>query len=235
MASYHRLTVFEPPFPKKRVGKDNDGGYIICELEGGYDAFISGGICNDTSFEEHFLKENPDLKCIAFDGTTQLQSSDRLKILKKNIGILDSDTTVNLRKYVTPYSNIFMKIDIEGGERELFYTLTDEDLLNIKQLVIEIHDAREVVIPSRLSRTHWLVHFHMNNCCARPRETQPAFLNVEGVRTPMVYECTYIRKIPNEELKRNTRPIPDPLLDQPNDQDFHDVRIYWPPFVNREV
>jgi len=233
MASYHRLTVFEPPFPKKRVGKDNDGGYIICELEGGYDAFISGGVCEETSFEEHFLKENPDLKCIAFDGSTQLVSTDRIEFVKKNIGILDTDTTVNLRKYVTPYSNIFMKMDIEGGESELFYTLADEDLLNIKQLVIEFHSEQEAIIPVRLSQTHWLVHLHVNNCFY----TQPGngIRNVNGLNSPTVYECTYIRKNPNEDLKLNTRPIPDPLFDQPNSTEFPDVSINWPPFVNNVV
>jgi hypothetical protein len=231
MSSRHRLTVFKPPFPKKRVGKDNDGGYIICDLEGGYDAFISGGIDDDISFEEHFLKENPGLKCIAFDGTTQMVSPlESLEIVKKNIGILDTATTVNLRKYVTPYSNIFMKMDIEGGEYSLFYTLTDEDLLNIKQLVIEFHSENEATIPERLCRTHWLVHLHVNNCLAN--ELDRGIRTVDGVWSPVIYECTYIRKNPGENLKLNTSPIPDPLIDQPNCIPYPEVNITWPPFVN---
>jgi hypothetical protein len=222
---FHYLTVFEPPFTKKRIGKELDGGYVICELDGDYDAFISGGIDHDISFEEHFLNQNPEMKCIAFDQNAQVETTnDRLEIIKKNIGIFNTPTTVNIRPYVTKYSNIFMKIDIEHGENDLFYTLADEDLLNIKQLVIEFHTGHQQLIPARLAQTHWLVHFHVNN-------GERSFANVNGVLIPNVFECTYIRKNSGERFKLNTRPIPDPLLDQPN-CGGEDISITWPPFVN---
>lgn len=227
----HYLTVYEPPYTKRRVGKDNDGGYVICQLDGGYDAFISGGVFNDISFEEQFLKENPDLRCIAFDNSAVVTSTnDRLEIIKKNIGIFNTDSTVNLHPLVAKYSNIMMKMDIEGGERELFYTLTDEDLQNIKQLVIEIHSNQEVVIPLRLAQTHWLVHLHVNNY--QYFDAGHGIRNIHGTRIPEVYEATYVRKNPGDDFKPNTTTIPDPLLDQPNFDDRPDTCITWPPFVN---
>ena len=46
--------------------------YVIVELPGQYDFFISGGISNDVSFEEDLLTKYPNLTCVAFDGTIAL-------------------------------------------------------------------------------------------------------------------------------------------------------------------
>ncbi len=51
------LTVFKSPFEKKRLGKDYDGGYIIAEIPNiKYTTLLPGGIENDISFEEDFIK-----------------------------------------------------------------------------------------------------------------------------------------------------------------------------------
>ena len=55
-----QLIIYDISRQKKRIGKPYDGGYVVLELPGGYDAFISGGISNDISFEKEFL----DLNCI---------------------------------------------------------------------------------------------------------------------------------------------------------------------------
>ena len=65
------LRVYQPHYHKRRVGKSNDGGYVICDMEGGYDMFISGGIDTDISFEVNFLKLHPNLTCHAFDGSVK--------------------------------------------------------------------------------------------------------------------------------------------------------------------
>ena len=51
-----QLIVYSSSFPKKRVGRNNDGGYVITLLPETYDLFISGGISNDISFENHLLQ-----------------------------------------------------------------------------------------------------------------------------------------------------------------------------------
>ena len=63
------LILYNTPLTKIRVGNQNDGGYVIAKLENKYDLFIAGGICDDISFEEDFIKLYPDLLCYAFDGT----------------------------------------------------------------------------------------------------------------------------------------------------------------------
>ena len=46
------LRVYQSPYPKIRLGNNNDGGYVICDLSANYDVFLSGGIGNNISFEE---------------------------------------------------------------------------------------------------------------------------------------------------------------------------------------
>jgi hypothetical protein len=115
-----------------------------------------------------------------------------------------------------------MKMDIEGGENDLFKSFSDEDLLKIEQLVIEFHSAEQIIIPSRLAKTHWLVHFHANNCCGTS--------TVNNIEVPNVFECTYIRKKVGERFDYNTDPIPS-ALDQPNLVNSKEIELTGPPFI----
>jgi hypothetical protein len=218
------LQVYKSSHKKVRIGKDYDGGYIICDIPNiKYDIFISGGIETDISFENNFLEKYPDLDCVAYDGTiSELPSGahSNIEFHKKNLGDTNSDTTSNLQEYFEKYNNIFMKMDIEGGEDALFSSISDDQLLKISQLVIEFHSAYQVTIPSRLAKTHWLVHFHPNNCCG-----------VASNGVPNVYECTYIRKEYDSEVTPNPDPIPNPDIDMPNVQSNPDISIWWPPFI----
>jgi len=45
-------------FDKKiRCGINSDGGYVIAELDGGYDCYISAGIFNEESFSRDFINK----------------------------------------------------------------------------------------------------------------------------------------------------------------------------------
>ena len=204
-----KISIYESPYKKIRVGKGYDGGYVICDIPNvKYDFFISGGIEHDITFECNLLSKYPDLYCVAFDGTINAlpYEHDRLQFIKKNIGSVSNENMSNLREYFDKYKNIFLKLDIEGGEYELFNSLTNDDFLKIKQLVIEFHPYYDFGIKKRLEKTHWLVHFHGNNCCG-----------VYDSGIPVVYECTYILKDPNSQLNISNDPIPNPLLDMRND------------------
>ena len=166
--SLEALTVYQCPFPKKRIGKANDGGYVIVDLPGntilfektsississkysGYDGFISGGISNDISFEDALLDNFPDLDCcLAFDGTVnsipRARNANKIKFIKKNLGSTNSNEITNLEEYIRPLENIFLKIDIEGHEYSLFNSIIENDLMpKIKQLVLEIHTPADI-------------------------------------------------------------------------------------------
>jgi hypothetical protein len=219
------LRVYKCPVQKVRVGKENDGGYVIAEIDPDYDFFLSGGIGDDISFEKALLEKYPTLSCHAFDGTLKhtMPPIDRLKYINQNVGAVETEQVTTLRSYFNTYSNMFIKMDVEGGEVPLFYVLSDNDLLKIKQLVIEFHSANEVIIPTRLAKTHWLVHFHPNNACG--------VTSVDGIKVPNVFECTYIRKNEGEDFPLNQCLVPDPELDERNDTRNPEIILNCEPYM----
>ncbi len=62
------LTVYKSPFPKKRIGRDIDGGYVIIDIPNvDYSIILACGIGGDTSFEEDFNNKYPNVKSYLFD------------------------------------------------------------------------------------------------------------------------------------------------------------------------
>jgi len=222
------LTVYKAPFNKLRIGKDNDGGYIIVDIPNvQYDLFLSGGIENDISFEEDFIDKYNNVLCIAFDGTIEKlpKENKNIKFIKKNIGERDNNIITNLHYFINRFDNIFIKMDIEGGEVEWIKSLNNEQLNKFNQIVIEFHfpfSDKEVNMFDKLNKNHYLVHFHGNNACG--------VINHKGVIIPNVFECTYLNKkyfIDKPELNIDSIPC---MLDMPN-INGDDIFINYKPFV----
>jgi len=235
----HPLTIYKSPFPKIRIGRDNDGGYIIADIQTSsisYDIFLSAGIANDISFEIDFMKKyNNSFRCVAFDGSIDKlpQESNNIEFFKLNISNKNTDNTTNLERYFDNYNNIFLKMDIEGGEEIFFTTITTEKLLKIKQLVIEIHKS-ESHIPTQLAKTHYLIHVHANN--------YGGVGLINDIPIPSVYELTYVRKdCFNEKPELNIDLVPVFGLDQQNglyrpDGSYRpEILLHCKPYVNKHL
>ena len=73
---------------KIRLGTDSDGGYILGELNGLYDCYISAGISNEEIFSRDFINKY-DLNrfiCYGFDGTIKrypYQYTNKITFIKK--------------------------------------------------------------------------------------------------------------------------------------------------------
>jgi hypothetical protein len=239
--------VYKCQYRKKRIGKDNDGGYIIADLPGDYDMLISGGVSGDISFEQQFLNRYTNVKtCYAFDGTidTLPTSDNRITFIKKNLGTINNDNLCNLNEYLCQSKNIFMKIDIEGHEFRLFPAILPEYFSNIKQLVMEIHTPADIQLypdyfeglgdiqntqlislMKLINKTHTLVHFHGNNGCKLQR-----FYNI--IPLPHVFECTFIRNDFIKEKVLNDEPFPT-ALDMKNVINMPDYVFDHYPFCNK--
>jgi hypothetical protein len=237
------LILFNSTHSIQRIGKNNDGGYVICNLPGSYDLFISGGVSNDISFEQHFLNLHSSLKCYAFDGTVNsLPTKDnRITFIKKNLGKYESPTTTNLKQYMDNFQDIFMKIDIEGHEFRVFPEL-ESHMSKIKQLVLEVHSPGDIKLHpdyfkglgdidhdvmfkmfAMINKTHTLVHVHANNGCATHV--------YDGVTLPNVFECTFIRNDFVTVKTPNKTPLPL-SIDMKNIANKPDYSINYYPFVN---
>ena len=73
---------------KSRCGINGDGGYVICNLEGSYDCYVSAGVSNEESFSRDFInKYKMDKKHnYAFDGTIKnypYKYTDKILFVKK--------------------------------------------------------------------------------------------------------------------------------------------------------
>lgn len=211
--------------PKIRVGKDNDGGYVI--IDGlSYDLLIGCGISNDISFEEEFI-ELFDVDCYAFDGTINKlpQQNPRIKFIKKNISKRNNKKETNLHELINKANNIFLKMDIEGGEYSWIRSLDYSQLNKLKQIVIEFHapflNYRWNCI-RKLLKTHYLCHLHANNRC----ET----MSIKNILVPHVFKFTFIRK---EDIKYtpffNNEKIPS-RLDMKNDPKKDEIFLEWFPY-----
>ena len=214
------LTLYTSPYSKKRIGKNNDGGYVIVELPGRYDIFLSGGISDDISFENHLLSLYPELTCHAFDGTINYTpNGDRIVYHRQNLGNTNNLFLTNLDQYFQKYNDIFLKIDIEGHE---FRLLPVVELSKVKQLVVEIHSPGDIQLYpdyfrglsditnnvmfnllEKINNTHTLVHLHANNGCKMQK--------INGIDVPHVFELTYIRNEFVDTRIKNTLPLPTSL------------------------
>lgn len=240
------LIIYQSPFPKIRVGKNFDGGYVIANLPGKYDLFISGGISDDISFEENLLKIYPDLTCYAFDGTINnfpKTDNKNINFVKKNLGNSNDEKMTNLFEYMKNSNDIFMKIDIEGHEFRVMPCVIENNLIfRVKQLVIEIHSPADILafpdyfkglqdinndnmfdLLKQLSKTHTLIHFHGNNGCR--------IQTIDGIRLPHVFELTFIRNDFVTVRVRNIEKIPG-KLDMPNLYDKPDYELEGFPYTN---
>ena len=195
-----------------RLGKDNDGGYIINKLDVlKSNELISFGIGSDTSFEEDFINLNP-VNVKTYDSTIELSM---FKHYKENI------TSKNIKSILKDTQNkFFLKCDIDGGEYEIF-----EDLINYSHkmsgLAIELHSIsnrdnfNEIMnFISKLDLK--LIHSHLNN--------YSYYIMDEQIYVPDVIELSFSSSI-NISYNNNIE-LPH-VLDMPNNQNDHEFKIFF--------
>jgi len=221
------LVLYNPVNKKIRLGHHEDGGYVIIDSYN-YDYFISGGIGENTTFETDFCNKYPNIQGLIFDKTVNEPQKlpTQIKFIKKNIGFENNETTTNLIENIRDYKNVFIKMDIEGGEWNLLRSDFSQFLLNIKQIVFEAHHFFGVFSENALkclqiiNKTHYLVHIHQNN------NSEP--FNINNIMYPSLLELTFIRK-DCEINGLNTTDLPIKDLDYPNipTKIEHNMNI-WP-------
>jgi hypothetical protein len=236
------ITIYKSPFPKRRIGRWCDGGYAIADIPGmKYDALFAGGVCDDISFEEDFIRfQGTSLPVYAFDGTVdslpQSPLQDQIRFIKKNIGEFETEEYTNLHNLLLPYtqkpgSNVFIKMDIEGGEVDWIRSLLPEHMDVMTQIVMEFHrpfTETEIDMFKKLNETHLPIHFHPNNACGTRIHN--------GIYFPNVFECTYLHKrFFNGYAELNRDFIPNDAVDVRNILFKDEIWIGHPPFVFSET
>ena len=221
---------------KIRLGNIIDGGYVIGDIDEKYDCYISAGVSNEESFSRDFIKKYNmnKVNSYAFDGTIQdypYEYTRDITYIKKNINSYNDNNNTNLDFLTQNYRNIFLKMDIEGGEYNWLLQITNEQLNNIKQIVIEFHGITndswgckyydKIKCLQKLACSHFIIHTHGNNHS----------YTHNGI--PDVIELTYINKnffksIP--DLNNTLLPIDG--LDFSNKPNGNDINLSFYPFVS---
>ena len=223
---------------KIRLGTNQDGGYVICNLKGNYDCYISCGIANEASFDRDFLNLYKNIgknNSFAFDGTINeypWRYTKNITFIKKNISSFNDNNNTNLNNLINKYDKIFLSIDIEGGEYPWLLSLTEDKLNKFKQICIEFHGINDnswgyslsdkIKCLRKLNKTHYIMHAHGNNH--------------GGIQDniPDVLELTYVNKknILNNPSKNNTS-LPIEGLDFSNNNNKNDYILNTYPFITK--
>ena len=221
---------------KIRLGAKGDGGYVIGDIDGNYDCYISAGVSDEESFSRDFINKYNmnEENSYAFDGTITrypYQYTNKITFIRRNVGSERTSNEANLSYFIEKYNNIFLKMDIEGGEYPWLLSLNQDNLNKFKQIAIEFHGIYDDSFGNdynsklncfkKLYNTHYLIHIHGNNYTQK---------NTNGI--PDVVELTYIRKdYFIEEPKLNTTILPIPGLDFPNTNNGPELSLNFEPFV----
>lgn len=205
--------------PYRRLGTLGDGGYVVWVgdgdiIKGMCDLYISAGVGSEESFTWDFLhmigvgmgsrSSRVGVWAWAFDGTVPafparyIPKGHKVCFVQRNIGPEMTPTTVNLHKLISQNREIFLKMDIEGGEYTWLVGLSDDQMGRFLEIVVEFHDINMPTtgelfstVWEKVQRTHWIVHIHGNN--------------YGGVRAsdgrPNVIEVTLVRKGVDDAIK----------------------------------
>lgn len=153
-----------------------------------------------------------------------------ITFIKKNISNINDDNNTNLDYLIDKYNNIFLAMDIEGGEFPWILNLSQNDLNKFKQICIEFHGLNDnnwgtklhdkIKCLKKLSNTHYIIHARGNNN--------------NGIKNniPDVLELTYVNKKYFSKIpEKNKTPFPIKNLDYSNRKDKNDIILDKYPFV----
>ena len=222
---------------KIRIGPKSDSGYVLIEEPFKYSKYLlSFGVGGNIDFEkeisdkyeiscdcydaEPYYDVFPELLDIDFGGYVDI--SDKIKYHKSHI------TKDNINLVIPNEIKYVLKMDIEGGEWDVFDFITDENIRKMSMLIVELHLNNELyksrnfdrIIKSlsRLNQTHRCIHIHGNN-----NEGYMSYTN----KVPNVVECCYVlNEFSNDEIDYGVYPVMG--LDFPCKMGFNDLNLsFW--------
>ncbi len=212
---------------KKRLGRDNDGGYVVCEKLSREKILYSFGISNDVSFEKDMSRLG--YECFMYDHTINELPEDDVRFHWCKIGIAGKTETNNLKFLETllrmnnhdKISGMFLKMDVEGAEWDFMEHTKMDIFKQFDQIAFEIHDLHNhnntdkiVSCMRKLLETHAIIHIHANN--------NNKIWVTNDLVTPDALELTLVNRnlISTSE---NSEVYPNYFYDKPNVDGIDDI------------
>ena len=178
----------------KRLGTLYDGGYVVADDISSTDYVVSFGVEGNVDFEKDLSDYGCHIDMYDYSVDNTPIDIPNSRFFKEKIGVSADCTT--LRECLNKTDkDVFLKVDIEGSEWDVFAAATEEELNRCRQITIESHwlqnltyDAfyKAVIMAlTNLRKTHTPVLVHPNN-------NQPLMV-LGNSPVPTVFEVLYLR------------------------------------------
>ena len=218
-----------------RLGKHNDGGYIMVDNFQNDGIAYSFGISNDVSWDSDMAARGYNI--FMYDPTIKglPQENERFHFFKAGVAGMKTSQLNTLEHFIAANghenkSNMILKMDVEGAEWSFLAAVLPETLNKFDQMVFEFHFMTHeknqslmnatLACIKKINQTHSLAHLHANNFAS-------FMIFDDKILFPEVLELTYV-KTSNYELVDDENiflPIP---LDQPNNLRRQDIPLgFW--------
>ena len=219
-----------------RVGKHNDGGYLMVDNFAGSVAY-SFGISGDVSWDADIARRGYEV--FMYDPTIDDLPARNAKFhfFREGIaGVEMRDRNLNTLEHFIRRNghehadNMILKMDVEGAEWSFLSAVAPETLSKFNQIVFEFHDLLEpknqsemnatLACVKKLNQTHSLVHLHANNFA-------PFMIVEEKILIPNLLELTYV-KTSNYEFADDADIFLPRDEDEPNNPKKREIPTgYW--------
>ena len=223
--------------PKRRVGRHQDGGYVVADCIPKDAIILSYGIETEVSFDLELAEAGHQI--LQFDHTIDAPPVTHPNMTFYQEGVAGvskpEEKLFSVADHVAAYCAtdrpLILKMDVEGAEWESFSSMREETLSRFDQIFLEFHGlhrvlrsraraARQAVLEKLSDRFH-LFHVHANNYVA-PQMTH-------GITICPVLEVSYIRKdLAKASPSKTWYPT---VFDHPNDESKHDIVLNMYPFA----
>ena len=215
-----------------RVGRPNDGGYVMVDRFEGIEAAYSLGNNDDVSWDLEIAARGVPI--FQYDHTIDRLPENhplfhweakRIDAFANPFNGVESLETVLARNGHLGNRHLLLKCDIEGSEWPVLQHTPSEVLAQFRQIVIEVHDMGHLAQEhdannvqwgfAKLTESHRVVHVHANN--------YSPFSVVGGVPFPTTLELTLVR-LDEGTLSFSNETFPTPL-DMPCNPDLADLYL----------
>jgi hypothetical protein len=164
---------------KTRLGRANDGGYVIVDDFVNIDSALSLGIDGDVSWDLAVAARG--IKVLQYDHTVAgpPDSHPLFDFHKTRIAAEDADGSVSIQTLLRDRKaagdrRVILKVDIEGDEWQCLADVDTTDLQVCSQIVCEFHNLHRLAEAefaelahrcfTRLCTGFFVCHVHANNC-----------------------------------------------------------------------
>jgi len=201
--------------PLIRIGAKNDGGYLVPDDFEGIEYCFSPGVAGVSDVEKDCAKRGMAVFMADQSVDQPATQHERFHFTKKYIGVTTNEGFMTLDDWVASScsdskSELFLQIDIEGFEYEVFLACSDQLMRRFRIIVAEFHRLDHLWakpffnLASRafykILQTHKCVHLHPNNWRGTVKNGDieiPINLEFTFLRNDRIHNAVHARTFPH--------------------------------------